>query len=188
MCCKAIRQPSACKPRTGVFRKSPPSTTHFQFATRRILDYLAKDIAAAFNVEVRGIYKLTTALRSSARPSDKVQARWNTGLESLADMLEPLPGENVNVRNRVAHIEHVDGGNVGIARRSAVIDSPEWKTIEIRLVGGGEGLFPWTSEAHELSRTDDGIVTQATLFPLLAARLDRIVLLIRRMYEVLPSA
>lgn len=100
-------------------------------------------------------------------------------------MLEPREGEQQNVRNLVAHSRHVDGGNLGISRGSPLIDSPEYKRIEVRLIGGGEGLFPWSYPGAETSRTDDGIATLLALTPVLFSRFDRIVVLVRNVYDII---
>ncbi len=160
----------------------------FHFAMRRTLEYMAKGVGDFMGVSgVRSIFTLEKAIDPRTIEERTVTACWSAGLVALQDLVQPAEGDKETTRNRIAHHEPIDGGQVCVTRRSMNLASPDYDLIEVRLIGGGERLFPWTDHGIELDPDDGKIILIQTLFPQLRDRLERIVSVTRGLYEVLAK-
>ena len=156
----------------------------FLLTVRRTLDYFAYGCSALFNESSSSFRRLAKTIdgRLPKRASSALVAVLNKETP-LVEQLIGAAGKKTT-RDKIAHTEYVLSGNVNLTIGND-------GRLEVRIIGGGESVFPWTPTPTPVtlvtSRESTGVVV-ATLTPTLEQRLLSVERFLLMCYEALATA
>ncbi len=154
----------------------------FLLTVRRTLDYFAYGCAALFNESSSSFRRLAKTI--DGRPPKAASRALVAVLNKETPLIEALIGAagKKTTRDKIAHTEYVLSGNVNLTLGTD-------GRLEVRIIGGGESLFPWTPTPVKLlaSRESTAVVV-ATLTPTLEQRLLSVESFLLMCYDALAAA